>query len=374
MTGNDLLDADQQFFAYASVALSFQDAEDLVRRLMRDHRLQGKELKGKNLTRSTAGRHVIKELISAVRQRVHVVVHHKKYALACKFFEYTFEPVLAQQNSIFYQSGFHLFISNLLYLWALRQDRTAEQLLSDFAMYVRAADATKMPSFLGRKPTMLVTSEDPLSQIETFCFMHRRKIAEEIEALESALGAWSLDLTSTSLFSTLSYWGGKYRQLDVYCDHAKPLERQEIYQAMVGRTERIYQEMGGVKRLLTFNLARMPQLVPSHKYFGVQVADVLASAVRHALQQRQDKEAQQWLRTLLPSISDQSVWFDPSTLDLDTPEAFANAVVLQILVDRSLRGENLFKDMPEMIARARAEVVSGRLQKTLLDALCPSVA
>jgi hypothetical protein len=56
--------------------------------------------------------------------------------LACKFFEYIFEPPLAEQNSIFYGCGFHLFIGNLL--WMLRaRDASAETIFEEFSKFAR---------------------------------------------------------------------------------------------------------------------------------------------------------------------------------------------------------------------------------------------
>jgi hypothetical protein len=124
---------------------------------------------------------------------------------------------------------------------------------------------------------------------------------------------------------------------------------------MVNRTDRAYIRFGEKERLLIFNLARSPQLVRSQDHFGVQIADVLSSAVRYALENRQDAEAQEWLKDLLPSISGESVWPDPKVLDLKTAEAFANSVLLHELIDRSLHRQNLFHGIPELVAAARAD-------------------
>lgn len=129
MTGNDLLDVNQAYFTYASVAISFERAEEIVSRTLRDHRLQGKELKGRQLVRTGRGQRAITSLLSEVCQEARLVMHHKKYALACKFFEYIFEPVLSEHNSIFYAVGFNRFIANMLYLWTLGRPESAEQLL-----------------------------------------------------------------------------------------------------------------------------------------------------------------------------------------------------------------------------------------------------
>ena len=132
-TVNELLDANQEHFVYASVAVEPRDAEEIRHKIVRENTLQGLELKGKNLCGHTKGRQAIHQLIELVSDRAHLVVHHKKYALAAKFFEYVFEPVLAEKNWLFYKIGFHRFISNLLFVWAMSQNRSADQILSDFA-------------------------------------------------------------------------------------------------------------------------------------------------------------------------------------------------------------------------------------------------
>jgi hypothetical protein len=54
-TGQNLLNPDQRFFAYGSVAISPTEAAEVVAQTIRDFRLQGNELKGKNLLRHPSG-------------------------------------------------------------------------------------------------------------------------------------------------------------------------------------------------------------------------------------------------------------------------------------------------------------------------------
>lgn len=202
---------------------------------------------------------------------------------------------------------------------------------------------------------MLSAGSNPLSDIGTFCLVHREKIAEEIVSLVGTnTGKWILDLTSTSLFSLLSYWGDRFYQLDVYCDDSKPLHQTDMFDHMVNRLDRVYQRWGDKERLITFNLTRPPQMVRSEDYFGVQIADVLASALRHALENQEAPEAKSWLEQLMPYIGDGSVWPDFDTLDLNTPEAFVNGMLLHELTARSIKRKNLFDGIPAFIAAAHA--------------------
>lgn len=94
-TGQNLLDPDQRFFAYGSVAISPEEATELVARTIRDSRLQGRELKGKNLLKNAPGRRAATSLLRELGNRSQVAVVHKRFALACKLFEYAFESLIS---------------------------------------------------------------------------------------------------------------------------------------------------------------------------------------------------------------------------------------------------------------------------------------
>jgi hypothetical protein len=350
-TGNELLDPNQEHFVYASVALEPLEAEAIRVRLIAENRLQGTELKGKNLCGHTKGRRAIGQLIELVGERAHLVVHHKKYALAAKFFEYVFEPVLAEKNWIFYKIGFHRFISNLLFVWAMSQDRRADQILGDFAQAMRTFEPASLPAFpLGG--ATVVSTDDPLSQLGTFCMLHKERIAEELLDLKQVEGgSWTLDLTTTSLFSILGHWGDRFDQLAVYCDEAKPLQNAPLFKHFINRQDKTYQSLWGYERLVTPNLAHDVNLVRSHDYAGVQLADVLASACRKALQDRKDPEHQKWLDALVPRISTESVWYDAAQIDLNNGNATINALVLNELMDRSVKGRDLLEGMELFVDR-----------------------
>ncbi|MEG4070921.1 DUF3800 domain-containing protein [Microcoleus sp. Pol11C2] len=115
-TGNDLLDKKDTVFAYASVALKHEEATEYVNNIIQKYKLQGGELKGRNLLKYPKGQKVIAEILINFKDRIKVAVYHKKFNLACKLYEYIFEPVLSEKNSLFYHIKFHRFISNILYV------------------------------------------------------------------------------------------------------------------------------------------------------------------------------------------------------------------------------------------------------------------
>ena len=112
-SGNRLSDAASPFFVYSSVAIGRDRAAELVQRIMRDYRLQGKELKGSNLLKNNLGRKAVASVLAETLPISQSVAYHKQFALACKLFEYIYEPVIANSSSVFYNIGFHKFVSNL---------------------------------------------------------------------------------------------------------------------------------------------------------------------------------------------------------------------------------------------------------------------
>jgi hypothetical protein len=358
-TGDNLLDREQEVFAFAGVAVSPDVAHEIVDRTVRDFRLQGKELKGSRLLKTVNGRRAVTAVIRECAPHARLVCHLKKYALACKIFEYIFEPALAEQNSIFYASGFNSFISTLLFAHLRVRALSAEAIFEEFSRFIRKGDQQALQKLFPSKGLLVDYASNPLGAISVFAMLNRPAIVEELEAIrgDGSTPNWILDLTTTSLFSTLCHWGECYDELEVYCDRSKPIEAQaDFFKHMVGRKDRTRFLLFGKERQLTYNLTRLPEMVDSRKYPGVQKADVMASAVASSFQsswrgQRDDTE-RKWMKLLRRSFLDDNIWPNLDCIDLRRRRPFVNASLLLELTDRCLKKENLFIGIPEFITAA----------------------
>lgn len=280
-------------------------------------------------------------------------MHHKKFALAAKFFEYIFEPLIAAANSIFYTIKFHRFISSLLYFWLATKEEPAEQLFKDFAAMMRSLDGNKVASFFPEQGLVQQVTATPISQIATFCLIHRKTIGSEVDALRGDDQNWILDLTTAAMMSTLACWAETMHDLDVYCDNSKPIQAQaDVFQHLVNCKDRTRMSIAGRERLITFNLVQPITMVDSASTPGIQLADVIASSFAYALNHPDDTEAQQWKQSLKGRLTDDNVWYDRQDVDLTAREPFVNAVVLSELVDRSVRKANLLDGLERVIATA----------------------
>lgn len=341
-TGNNLLHESQEFFAYASVASNDDESREFVARVIRDFRVQSGELKGSSLLRYNNGRKLVDSVIDHFEGRMKVSISSKKYALACKFFEYIFEPCVANSNSIFYGVGFHEFIANVLYLDFRYSTVNAEEIFASFEDYMRRLAVD------GKHSIFPTSSNDAgtgvLGQIVEFAQLNRAIITEEIEDLKgSGTGKWILDLTNTCLFTLLANWGTEFPSLTAVCDHSKSLlDQQDIFNAMIGREgEQVFSDAFNKRHPVTFNLSGPIQFVDSKQTHGVQIADVVAAAFVYAISKGDDRFAKKW-RSLLPSMGCYgSILPDFELVDLNNPQAARNAILLDELCERSRSGRSL---------------------------------
>lgn len=349
-TGNNLLNEKQNYFAYASVATTPDEAEMVATRVMKEYGVQGAELKGKNLVKFSRGRRAIDDILTHYQGRVKISISDKKYALAGKFFEYIFEPSLSEISSLFYGMNFHLFIANILYVEFLARGAGAEEIFAEFESLMREMDEAKLAGLFSASTHH---ENSPIfKQIREFAILQRPEISRELESLRGGVaGKWVLDLTGSALGILLGHWGLMYDEITAICDESKPLmDKSDFFDGMIGRKgETIFVDSPTGKQPLTFNLSGPIQFASSKVTHGIQIADTLAAAAVFALTNADDPLAQKWA-AMLPEIGKYgSVMPDFDHLDLDDLAVKRNAVVLMELHSRATKKENLLEGMVEYV-------------------------
>lgn len=350
-TGNNLLNEKQNYFAYASVATTPEEAEGVVNRIMKDYQIQGKELKGKNLAKYSRTRRAMDEILTHYEGRVKISISDKKYALACKFFEYIFEPSLSEINTVFYGINFHLFIANILHVEFLARGAGAEEIFTEFEELMRDMNEERLVSLFSSSENH--AHSPVLTQIREFALHQREDIRAELDSLRGGVtGRWVLDLTGSALHSLLANWGLMYDELTAVCDESKPLmENANIFDGMIGRKgETLFVDTPTGKQPLTFNLSGAIEFASSKVEHGIQIADVLAAVAVFAKTNDDDPYAIKW-RKMLPEIARYgSVVPDYDHLDLKGLAAKRNALVLIELHSRATKKQSVTKGMEEYIA------------------------
>ncbi len=362
-TGNNLLHPKQNYFSYASVATDDDEARLWVERVIKRYNIQGGELKGANLVKYSKGKRAITELLDAFDGRIKISISDKKFALAGKLHEYIFEPCYSKMNSIFYGIGFHRFIANVLYMEFNTRGAGAEELFSEFEHIMWKDKGRNLETIFSS--SSIAQNSEIIRMIREFAQIRHEDIRSELNSLASgATGKWVLDLTQGALYTLLTNWGTRYKELTAVCDSSKPLlENQMIFNSMIGNTQKLTSDFGRGEHPITFNLSGPIKFMPSHECHGIQIADVIAAAAVHVFSTR-DEAAVQWRKQIVRQGIYGSVIPDQDELKLEQHGPQLNTLVLRHLHQRATQGISLTKGMPRTIAE-----LSNKLRKSPLSLL-----
>ncbi|MDX4028283.1 DUF3800 domain-containing protein [Aliarcobacter skirrowii] len=331
-TGENLLHDEQTIFSYASISCDEIEAEEFAKYIIKKYKIQTTELKGTNLLtqKSGKGKEAILEILRHFNGKYKVSIHNKKFALACKFFEYIFEPIIASSSTLFYKNNFHLFIANFLYMLFSANDLNAEQIFEKFEESVRTKQFNKLEALFNE----LQNNKDDfiISMIIDFIKIHHKIIKEEIENLPK----WTLDLTTTSLYTLLANWNKDNDcSLKVFCDSSKPLEYdKKFFDCFIGRKEKIYSPYIKTAVPLTFNLLEKINMVDSKTNYAIQIADVISVAYAYSF--KNDNDFSKQVHNIGKEyIIDRNIFPDFNYIDPEKSSAQLNMMILKELHFRS---------------------------------------
>ena len=351
-TGANLLDPKQPVFVYASVGIDDSKARAIHADMFTRFKLQGGELKGANLVHRPRGQEAVSWLLENTSQYAKAIVVNKEYALAGKFFEYIIEPVISQQNSLFYRMGFHKFISMVLYYEVKSGADYARNILENFQRMLQEARSDLLKTVLSAEGYGM-EQENPLTHILTVALCHQERIKDEIATLKktSMASGWALELSTTSVHYLLASWGEQFKSLCVYCDDSKPIANNlDLFNNLIGRSDKAYTWLHNTPSLV-YNLSDTVRLVDSKEFPGVQIADVWASALAYAYKHPQDifsRECQKIVNN--NGVIVNIIFPDREAIDLTLPGPFINWLILLEMSRLSVTGESLFENMPHYIS------------------------
>ena len=355
-TGNNLLDSEQPFFVYAGVAMDASLASRIHATAMSEFDIGSDEMKGANLVRNNQGRRAISWILARAVGHSHFMVANKEYALAGKFFEHIFEPVLADHNSLYYSVGFHKFVATLIHVYFRARDPVAVDMLEGFSKMMRSMDSRHLNGMLSHLENNSIDADDPLWHILAFVICHRTCIEDDLRRVSNSgpVATWPLELSMTALNWILASWGVRYEALDVYCDQSKPIEAaRDFFQTFIGRQDKAYIRLGSQPSpSIIYKLAGPLNIVDSKASHGVQIADVMSSSLLYALKNPDKDFCQEWLHLLEPAPINE-ITPDPSYVDMANEEGFVNTIILRELVERSVKGLKLSDNMLDVILNSK---------------------
>lgn len=354
-TGENLLDNNSPFFSYATLAISEGEARDFIQEAFKkDTKLQG-EFKFKNLKKTDHGRKLITKTLEIFKGQAKITVYDKKYNLACKFYQYFFDPILGNNLALLYETNFNSFIANILYVEFTESRSYANDLLRAFSQHLREdGNINALQRILAdeerAKPRLYITEG-----IREFC--HKNLECLNLDSDQSANISGEkqpLDLTYPSLCSLIFEWGKHFKILDVLYDQSKPLTAQmSNLDRMVDIEQQSFTLFRGKLHASNCRLSKRPQAVNSRDHYGVQVADIFAGA--SALMSRQSLPtefasfAPIWREHLAPCLTNPVV-ASPIYLNSQSIEYRRGQKVLEVLVSRAQNNRFIDEALDAFIA------------------------
>lgn len=361
-TGNNMMNPDQPYFSYASTDLHLDEAEDLIKRMREKYKIQMPELKSRKLLKTNKGISFLVDILSSIDGRYLATIYEKRLSLTGKLFEYIYEPVLKENNMIFYSNNLHRFVA--MYLYILTIEKPMETLIFEFEEFMRSLDPTKAPTLFGLAPGS--EPDQLIGQIIRFARGYNLIIARETRDLEKTgdTGKWILDLTVSAVFSHLSSWGQKHSIIEVVCDDSKPLlALSKYFDVMVNRPEVVYQNALGKSRAITWNMSKPISFSSSKNHAGIQVADIVAGVAAAIPESKGNAELEELASIIIPNFHNDCIMPDFSVVDLKADEAPVNWLILEELASRADVGANPLEYIEEFYEMARKSLPE--LRKTL---------
>ena len=277
-TGQDMLNKDQKVFVLASV--NFNEEQQNTLKSIFDLR---HEIHFKNLKNSNAGRKKILEFINhplITEEHMYAYVVDKEFNVAGQITNYLIETVMYNNGYDLYQNGKNIAYANWIYIFGNHiWDKTLyNKFINDFVSMIRAKSVESINTFY-------LTANELLDSIEEksvlLLIIESHKYIEEIL---SSIDKYSIDVTLSTFLVLCDLWYKSLKlKLDVRFDESKQIRHYNDYlqhsMALAAEDPEL-KEIGYDIRKMTFPpQINSLELIDSQNDFGVQCADLIASAI-----------------------------------------------------------------------------------------------
>lgn len=283
-SGSNFLDKSQLYFAYSGIALNEDEIKDIFSLIDRNYMRQGGEIKARKLLKSVKGKKVVLEIFRNYSKNARVVFDDKRFALAAKIFEYGVEPYL-ETNSREYKTGFHLFISNTLYMYFITGDKFVIKFFEDFLRVLQGKISIEKNIF--EKEFDEYKDNEVIRWIVEIMTHNPPVITEEL-LLDGKIPKHIMDLTTTSLLGILTDFSKKHGRLEVICDESNILFENRVFDIINDIGERNIR-IDSLNGEIGFGTSSKIKTANSKVELGIQVADIFATATAFSLNTQEDE-------------------------------------------------------------------------------------
>lgn len=280
-TGQDMLNQDQKVFVLASVNYNEEEQKEIKKLFEIDG-----ELHFKNLKNSGAGRRKIEAFLNSKWiTEEHIILYYanKEFATCGQVVNLLVETVLHHKGYDIYLQGRHIAYTNWLFYFGnfYWNKHLFQKFLESFVAMVRTKDQAAINNFY-------TLTEELYNQIDEKDILKPVKESKEhIDEIMAAIDRYSIDVTFSTFLVLCDKWSKQLNEkIDVRFDQSKQLEHYNQYIEKTLELTNLNKtaiEIGYDNRKMTFpHQINSVELVDSLEEFGVQCADLIASAVAFA--------------------------------------------------------------------------------------------
>ncbi len=295
-TGRQLADLDQPLFILGSCDFSAEECEQLLGPLRSK---QAPEIHFKKLRKSPRGQDRVIELFQSelvTPKRFKAQVFHKRFMLLTKVIDDLLEPLFEYQFGInLYENGRNLALSNILYacLPLAVGEACFDQFLSLYYDMCRERNDEAITAFYEHLEVMKETAAQSALPMERELKLLSMSSVVVLDALDG-LHKSTFNPVIPAFFSLCVAWGRQYARFDAICDDSEPLERQvELFTAIADSEAQAEEQkvigFGDAQIELPLKLNTLA-FSASHDSDGIQLTDVLTSALSYYYTKRQKGE------------------------------------------------------------------------------------
>ena len=295
-TGRQLADLDQPLFILGSCDFSPQECEQLLAPL---RSRQAAEIHFKKLRKSGRGQDRIIELFQSdlvTPERFKAQIFHKRFMLLTKVVDDLLEPLLEYRLGFnLYENGQNIALSNMLFtcLPLSVGEACFDQFLSLYYDMCCERSEEGITAFYEHLEVMREASARSTLPMVGEILLLSTTSAIVREALEG-LPRTTFNPAIPAFFSLCVEWGRRHARFDAICDDSEPLERQADFFTAIAQLEGEPEEQQviGVGNAQIELPLRLNTLVfrASHDFDGIQLTDVLTSALSYYYTKREKGE------------------------------------------------------------------------------------
>jgi hypothetical protein len=295
-TGRQLADLDQPLFILGSCDFSAEECELLLGPL---RSRQAPEIHFKKLRKSGRGQDRIIELFQSdlvTPERFKAQVFHKRFMLLTKVIDDLLEPLLYYHFDFnLYENGQNIALSNMLFvcLPLAVGEACFDQFLSLYYDMSNERSEEAITAFYEHLEVMKAAAAQSDFSMEWELQMLSMSSAIVRDAFED-LPRSTFNPAIPAFFSLCVAWGRQHDRFDALCDDSEPLERQAEFFQKIAELEAQAEEQqvigfGNAQIELPLRLNTLA-FSASHDSDGIQLTDVLTSALSYYYTKRQKGE------------------------------------------------------------------------------------